>query len=96
MASIYILYSKKINKYYIGSCLNLEERIAEHLNKKFSDSFTSKADDWEVFYSINNLGYNQSRSIEANIKRMKSKKYIENLKKYNEMAKGLVEKYSES
>jgi putative endonuclease len=80
MASVYILYSKKLNKYYIGSCLALEVRMAEHLNKKFADSFTSKADDWELFYSIIDLEYNQARKIEKHIKRMRSKKYIQDLK----------------
>ena len=48
--------------------------------------YTSKADDWELFYSIDKLEYNQARKIEKHIKKMKSKKYIENLKAYNEMS----------
>ncbi|MBL0273552.1 MAG: GIY-YIG nuclease family protein [Chitinophagaceae bacterium] len=26
MANVYILYSKKLNRYYTGSCLDLEKR----------------------------------------------------------------------
>jgi putative endonuclease len=93
MANVYILYSKKLDKYYTGSCLNLEIRISEHLNKKFDDGFTSKSDDWELFYTINELEYKQARSIEAHIKKMKSKKYIQDLKMYAEITKKLVDKY---
>ena len=73
--------------------MNLEERIGEHLNKKSNDGFTSKSDDWELFYSINELEYKQARDIEAHIKKMKSKKYILNLKKYAEITKKLVDKF---
>jgi hypothetical protein len=30
MATFYILFSKSIDRYYIGSCLDLEKRISEH------------------------------------------------------------------
>lgn len=35
-----------------------------------------------------------ARSIESHIKRMKSKKYIESLKNYPEIVKGLISRYS--
>ena len=93
MATVYILYSRKLDKYYTGSCLNLEERLKEHIDKKFNHSFTSKADDWDLYYSINELEYKQARNIEGHIKKMKSRKYIENLKRFDEMTKRVVEKY---
>ena len=93
MASIYILFSKTLNRFYIGSCAELNERLAEHFNKFFADSFTAKANDWELFLSIENLSYKQARSIEVHIKKMKSTTYIKNLKKYPEMISNLVEKY---
>ena len=93
MASVYILYSEKLNKYYIGSCLNLEERINKHRNKEYSDSFTGKADDWIIYFVLDDLSYEQSRAIEKHIKQMRSKIYIENLKKYSEISLKLLEKY---
>jgi putative endonuclease len=92
IAVVYILYSKKLCKYYIGSCKDLETRLFEHKSKKFKDSFTSKAEDWELYYVIENLEYKVAREIENQIKKMKSKKYIEDLKKYPEMSKRLVDK----
>ncbi|HEX7458083.1 MAG TPA: GIY-YIG nuclease family protein, partial [Ginsengibacter sp.] len=93
MADVYILYSEKLDKYYIGSCIDIVERFLEHLNKKYSDSYTAKANDWILYYSINDLKYKQARLIENHIKKMKSRKYIENLKMYAEISKKLIELY---
>ncbi len=93
MAFVYILYSKSLNKFYIGSCLELDERLNEHLNKQFVDSFTAKTDDWDLFYSIGELEYKQARNIELHIKKMKSSVYIENLKKFDDISKKLRNLY---
>lgn len=69
MADVYILYSEKLKKYYIGSCVNILERFPEYLNKKYIDSFTATANDWTIYYSINDLEYNQARLIESHIKK---------------------------
>jgi putative endonuclease len=94
MASVYILYSKKLERFYVGSCKDLDYRIDQHLNKDFKASFTSKAEDWEVFFFIDDLQYAQARKIEKHIKSMKSKKYIQNLLKYPELTQNLVNQYS--
>lgn len=93
MATVYILYSKTLDRFYTGSCAELSFRLKQHSNKDFGNSFTAKIDDWEVFYTIENLNYKQARLIEAHIKRMKSKDYIKNLTKYLQMVSKLVEKY---
>ena len=93
MACVYILYSKALNKYYTGSCFNLEVRLNDHLNKKFIDGYTSKADDWELYFCINNLEYKQARAIEQHIKKMKSRRFIENLKIYPEITEKILKKY---
>ena len=93
MATVYILYSAKLNKYYIGSCADFTERFRQHQEGFFSDSFTEKANDWEVFYLLDGLTYSQSRKIELHIKKMKSKKYIQNLKNYPEIAEKLKALY---
>ncbi len=94
MAVVYILYSKQIDKYYIGSCLSLEQRLLEHKLKAFEDCFTTKANDWVVYLSIDKLEYAQARKIEGHIKQMKSRKYIENLNNYQELIDKLVSRFS--
>ena len=82
MAFVYILHSKIADKFYTGSCINLEKRLLQHKNKVYPNSFTSKYNDWELYIYIDNLQFQQARKIESHIKRMKSKTYIKNLKAY--------------
>lgn len=93
MALVYILHSVSLNKFYIGSCNDLASRLQQHTNKEFSDSFTAKANDWIIFFSIDDLNYQQARSIERHIKKMKNTTYIINLKKYRDITLKLIEKY---
>ena len=94
MATLYILYSPIINKYYIGSCINLSERLMDHKIGKYNNSYTAKSNDWILFYCMEHLGYKQARLIEKHIKRMKSRKYIEDLKKYESISASLIKLYS--
>lgn len=93
MASVYILFSKKLDRFYTGSCQDLTYRVEQHLNKDFGRSFTAKADDWELFFLIDDLEYTQARQIEEHIKKMKSKVYIQNLKKHPAIIQKLVAQY---
>lgn len=56
--------------------------------------FTANANDWKLFLLISCKSKTQALSIEKHIKKMKSKTYIENLKKYPEMIDKLKSKYS--
>ena len=89
---VYILYSTKLNKYYVGFTSNLEERLVFHKNAE-SYKFTGKADDWEVFHVIDCESKSQGLAIESHIKRMKSRIYIENFLKYPGLTKKLLNKY---
>ncbi len=93
MASVYILYSPSLNQYYIGSCKVLSERIEQHLCKEIPGAFTGKVKDWILYLSLNELKYEQARLIEKHIKKMKSRVYIENLKKYPELSEKIITKY---
>ncbi|WP_419180018.1 GIY-YIG nuclease family protein, partial [Aequorivita todarodis] len=48
MATVYILYSKSVDGYYTGSCLDFTERFQRHLDKTYFDSYTRKASDWTL------------------------------------------------
>ena len=93
MAHVYVLYSENLKKYYIGSCLNLDERLQEHLNKIYPNCFTAKDTSWKLVFEIPELSYTQARSIEQHIKKMKSKTYISNILKYPEIVQKLKERY---
>lgn len=94
MAHVYILYSLSADKYYVGSCNELEQRLLEHKTGTYADSYTAKlATDWVLYYQIDDLEYEQARNIELHIKRMKSRKYIQNMKQYPKMMAKLKERY---
>jgi putative endonuclease len=93
MFKVYILYSPSIDAYYIGQIEDFEARFQCHKDKIFGRSFTKRADDWIVFLIIDCPSRKQSVNLEAHIKRMKSRRYIENLKKYPEIILRLKLKY---
>ena len=90
MATVYILYSKSIDKFYTGSCNDLEKRLVQHNSKEFDNSYTRQITDWKLYFAIYNLDYQQARKIEKHIKSMKSREYFQNLKKYPEMVDNLI------
>jgi len=94
LAAVYILHSKKLGRFYTGSCLDFQFRFEHHLQKVFPRSFTSNSDDWRLFLLLENLSYAQARSIESHIKKMKSKVYIRNLVKYPDILVKLKERYA--
>ena len=94
MAAVYILHSKKLGRFYTGSCLDFQFRFEDHLRKVYPKSFTSNSDDWQLFLLLENLSYTQARSIERHIKNMKSKVYIQDLVKYPDIVVKLKERYT--
>ncbi len=91
----YILYSPKADKYYIGSTrLDPTIRLERHLEEYYGNSkFTTQANDWVLFHTIECHSFGQALKIEKHIKQMKSKIYLQNLLKYPEISIKLLEKY---
>ena len=76
-ACCYILYSEKLNKYYVGSTTDIERRLLEHNRGK--EKFTSTGAPWIMVYKEFFDGLSAARKRELYIKKMKSRKYIESL-----------------
>ncbi|MBK7130256.1 MAG: GIY-YIG nuclease family protein [Crocinitomicaceae bacterium] len=98
MYSVYILYSKKLGKHYIGLTSDtIEQRIEKHNTKHHGNHrFTAATNDWELFFQIACESLSQARKIELHIKSMKSKVYLQNLTKYPEMTEKLLMKFNKS
>ena len=77
MPYTYIIYSAKLNKYYVGACLDLERRLYEH-NIGHS-KFTSTGIPWILKYKEVFESLQEAKKRESHIKKMKSRKYIESL-----------------
>ncbi|MFN3759985.1 MAG: GIY-YIG nuclease family protein [Algoriphagus aquaeductus] len=85
MAWVYILYSKKIDKYYVGACTDLDRRLYEH-NLGHS-KFTSTGVPWELVYKEEWVDLVSAKQRELKIKKMKSRAYIQDLiRKWTELS----------
>ncbi len=77
MHYIYILRSELDGSFYIGSTANIEERVREH---NFGRTrYTSRRRPWELVYSEEYSDKFEALRREKQIKKRKSKKYIERL-----------------
>ena len=94
MLCVYVIYSKQENQYYIGQTSDLGKRICEHNTAFYSGTFTSKSKDWELFYKIDCISNKQALKIERHLKKMKSRKFIEDLKRYPEISNKLISRFS--
>ena len=73
----YIIYSKTIDKYYVGSCQHVQERLQDHLNSR--SKYTKQAKDWELKHFETYSTRSEACKREKKKKKMKSRKYIESL-----------------
>ncbi|MFU8812339.1 MAG: GIY-YIG nuclease family protein [Balneolaceae bacterium] len=75
MIYLYILYSEKADQYYVGHTADLEDRLHRHNEGK--SRATSKGVPWQVKVSIPFESRSAAMSAERWVKRMKSRRVIE-------------------
>jgi len=94
MSYCYIIHSDSVNSFYIGATNGeVEQRVLKHNSGHYgSKSFTSKASDWKMFLELKAVDYPHAIRMEKHIKKMKSKVFIQNLKKYPELRKKLFQR----
>ena len=73
----YILYSKKLGKYYIGSTSNLQGRLQRHNTS--NHGFTSTGKPWELRYSENFETKQEAMQRELQLKKWKNRDLLEEL-----------------
>ena len=75
---MYILYSKTIDSYYIGStCDELSERLGKHNSNH--KGFTGRANDWNVVFFEKYDAKSDALKREMQLKKWKNRKRIESL-----------------
>ncbi|MBD3275240.1 MAG: GIY-YIG nuclease family protein [Candidatus Marinimicrobia bacterium] len=77
MYFLYILYSEKLDKYYIGSTSDIVKRIERH-NEGWG-RFTKGGIPWELIYTEEYSNKSEALKRERYIKKKKSRDFIENL-----------------
>ncbi|MEM6514592.1 MAG: GIY-YIG nuclease family protein [Bacteroidota bacterium] len=73
---MYIIYSDKLDRYYIGSAENTSIRVVQHNNSNGS-KFTRRSNDWTLVYCEVFDTRSEAQSREYAVKRKKSRKHIE-------------------
>ena len=77
MYDLYILYSERIDQYYIGHTKDIEDRLERHnAGKSIS---TKKGLPWELKASISFDNRSEAMKAEKWVKSMKSRRVIEKL-----------------
>jgi len=80
MFYIYILYSLKANKYYVGFTSDVNRRLEEHNDTSRVNKYTSKYHPWElVMYFEVSQNRGEALIIERFIKKQKSRVFLEKL-----------------
>jgi len=74
MFYLYIIYSKKLDKYYVGYSSDIKERLRKHNTS--NKSYTGKANDWELKYTEQFATKEEAMYREKQIKKWKSRKLI--------------------
>lgn len=77
MYTVYILYSERINKYYIGSSSNVQDRLRKHNNA--SKGFTNTGRPWIIVYIESFDNKKDAENREKQLKRWKNRTRLETL-----------------
>lgn len=73
----YIIYSQKLNIFYVGISANIKLRLKQHINSK--SKFTSRTDDWELVYQQEFDSRIAAHLKEKSIKSFGAKRFLESL-----------------
>jgi putative endonuclease len=92
MHYLYIIYSKSIDRYYVGESPDIFRRLDQHNSHYFKGAFTKAAEDWEVVLSMECENRTDATYLEKFIKRMKSKTFIRKIIKDNRILVDILSK----
>ena len=77
MHHVYVLYSDLLDKYYLGSTADVERRTAQH--NSLPKGFTKAGRPWRLVYVEDFGSKSEALKREKYLKRMKSRRFIEEL-----------------
>lgn len=74
MYQVYILYSSKLDKYYVGFTVDIDHRLVQH-NARIS-TFTSRGIPWVLVHCFEVATEKEARQLEKTIKGRGIKRYL--------------------
>ncbi|MCA9383765.1 GIY-YIG nuclease family protein [Candidatus Dojkabacteria bacterium] len=77
---VYILFSKNIDRFYVGMSNNPDRRLIYHnIGKGGGNAFTKRAHDWQIVFTQKFVDKQSASKFETHIKTQKSRRYIKSL-----------------
>ena len=73
---VYILFSSKLNKYYVGKTADVHKRLVFH-NSTYNNIWTKRGQPWVLKASLSFANSHDASKAELFIKRQKSKAFIQ-------------------
>ena len=61
--AVYILYSEKLDRYYVGESEDPSRRLDEHRSGRYKGSATGKAKDWQLRVAITSDDWLHARRL---------------------------------
>ena len=92
MHYLYIIYSEKIDKHYIGETPDVENRLIQHNTHYFKTNFSKSANDWKLLLKYPCENRKESLFLERFLKRMKSRKFLQKVIAYPEISSDILNK----
>lgn len=90
---VYIIYSEKLDKFYVGKSENFEQRIMIH-NSDENEKWSKAGRPWIEYLIIDCKSFTQAGKIERYIKAQKSKKYVVSLKEKPGYIENLLSRFA--
>jgi putative endonuclease len=79
---VYILYSKKLNRFYVGQTSNLNNRLIEHNTGE--SPYTSAGIPWTLVWSTSKPSFRAAEIMEDKLKNLSRSRKIKFMRKYAE------------
>lgn len=76
----YILYSKRIDRFYVGATAQLEKRLLQHNNKE--SAYTSTGVTWNLIWNTEKGTRFEAEKLERKLKNLTRVRKIRFMKKY--------------
>ncbi|NNC70382.1 MAG: GIY-YIG nuclease family protein [Flavobacteriaceae bacterium] len=92
MHYLYIIFSKQLNRFYIGESKNPELRLELHNTRHFKANFTKAASDWKLTLTFECKSKEDDLYLEKFTKKMKSRKFIEKIIENQTILKDILSK----
>ena len=72
--TVYILWSNKIQRYYVGSTNDIEDRIERHNRRE--GNYTKRGSPWELIWKQSCFDRKEAVQLELKIKKRGIKRYL--------------------